>query len=184
MAGKDYYSILGVSRSATEKDIKAAFRRLARIHHPDVNPGNKSAEAKFKEINQAFEILSDADKRKKYDQYGENWQYGDQMADAARQQSSAGSRDYSQRQERTGQTFQYDEGDLDGIFGDLLGGRSGGFGRRTARARKGEDLEYEAEVTLEEVYNGTIRNISLQSQSPCSTCHGFQPVWITVHGSA
>jgi molecular chaperone DnaJ len=172
MAGKDYYSILGVSRGANEKDIKAAFRRLARIHHPDVNPGNKGAEAKFKEINQAFEVLSDPDKRKKYDQYGDNWQYGDQMAEAARQQTAAGGRGFGQQTDGSGQTFQYDEGDLEGIFGDLLGGRMGGFGRRTARPRKGQDLEYEVEVTLEEVYNGAVRNISLQSEVPCPTCRG------------
>ena len=172
MAGKDYYSILGVSRTATEKDIKAAFRRLARVYHPDVNPGNKGAEAKFKEINEAFEILSDPEKRKKFDQYGENWQYGDQMAEAARQQAASSGRSYTQQPGGGGQTFQYDEGDLEGIFGDLLGGRMGGFGRRTARPRKGQDLEYEVEVTLEEAFSGAIRNISLQSEVPCSTCRG------------
>ncbi|MBP1707027.1 MAG: chaperone DnaJ domain protein, partial [Chloroflexi bacterium] len=70
MAGKDYYRILGINRNATDKDIKAAYRRLARQHHPDVNPGNKAAEERFKEINQAYEVLSDVEKRKKYDQYG------------------------------------------------------------------------------------------------------------------
>jgi DnaJ-class molecular chaperone len=70
MAGKDYYTILGISRTATEKEIKSAYRRLARQYHPDVNPGNKSAEERFKLINEAFEVLSDAEKRKKYDQYG------------------------------------------------------------------------------------------------------------------
>ena len=70
MAGKNYYSILGVSRSASEREIKQAYRKLARKYHPDVNPGDKSAEAKFKEINQAYEVLSDKEKRSKYDQYG------------------------------------------------------------------------------------------------------------------
>ena len=82
MAVKDYYSILGVPRNASEKDIKQAYRKLARKYHPDVNPGDKSAEAKFKEINQAHEVLSDPEKRKKYDQFGENWQYADQFAKA------------------------------------------------------------------------------------------------------
>jgi molecular chaperone DnaJ len=177
MAGKDYYSILGVSRSATEKDIKAAFRKLARIYHPDVNPGNKEAEAKFKEMNQAFEILSDPEKRKKYDQYGDNWQYGDQMAEAARQQAAyqqatGGSRFYSNQSEGAGPVFETDESNLEGIFGDLLGGRMGGFGHRTAKPQKGQDLESEVEVTLEEVYNGTSRNISLRSQAQCATCKG------------
>ncbi len=172
MAGNDYYSILGVNRNATDKDIKAAFRRLARIHHPDVNPGNKSAEARFKEVNQAFEVLSDSEKRKKYDQYGENWQHGDQMAEAARQQAAAGREGFYRPQDGAGRSFQYDEGDLESIFGDLMGGRAGGFGRRTARPRRGQDLEYEVEVTLEEVFNGAIRNISLQSEVPCPTCRG------------
>src|SRR5512136_1246238 len=90
MAGKDYYSLLRVSRTASEKDIKQSYRRLARQYHPDVNPGNKSAEEKFKAINEAHDVLSDPEKRKKYDQYGENWQHGDQFAEAARQQSSYG----------------------------------------------------------------------------------------------
>lgn len=71
MAGKDYYSILGVKRDASEREIKQAYRRLARKHHPDINPGNKSAETKFKEINEAYEVLSDVEKRRKYDQFGD-----------------------------------------------------------------------------------------------------------------
>ncbi|HEX7474786.1 MAG TPA: DnaJ C-terminal domain-containing protein [Dehalococcoidales bacterium] len=170
MAAKDYYSVLGVSRSATDKDIKSAYRKLARQHHPDVNPGNKGAEERFKEINQAYEILSDTDKRKKYDQYGENWQYGEQMAEAARQQRSApGNFRYNQE---PGQSFQFEEEDLESVFGDLLGGRSSPFGRRAARAHRGQDLESGVEVSLEEAFNGTVRSISLRSEGPCSTCKG------------
>ena len=84
MTSKDYYSILGVNRDASEKDIRQAYRRLARQHHPDVNPGDKTAEAKFKAINEAYEVLSDKEKRKKYDQYGDKWQYADQFAQAQR----------------------------------------------------------------------------------------------------
>jgi DnaJ-class molecular chaperone len=73
MAKRDYYQILGVSRNASEKEIKQAYRRLARKHHPDVNPGDKSAEVKFKEINAAYEVLSNAEKRRKYDQFGDQW---------------------------------------------------------------------------------------------------------------
>ena len=75
----NYYDVLGISRSATEKDVRQAFRRLARQHHPDVNPGDKAAEQKFKEINEAYEALSDPEKRKKYDRFGENWKYADRM---------------------------------------------------------------------------------------------------------
>jgi curved DNA-binding protein CbpA len=82
MPGKDFYAILGVGRSASEKEIKQAYRRLARKYHPDVNPGDKTAEAKFKEINEAYEVLSDPEKRKKYDSYGDQWQYAEQFAKA------------------------------------------------------------------------------------------------------
>src|SRR5579862_6786245 len=75
---KDYYSTLGVAKTATAKEIKAAYRKLARKHHPDVNPGDKSAEVKIKELNEAYEVLSDADKRKKYDELGANWQQYEQ----------------------------------------------------------------------------------------------------------
>jgi molecular chaperone DnaJ len=168
MAAKDYYSILGISRTATDKEIKSAYRKLARQYHPDVNPGNKGAETRFKEINQAFEVLSDADKRKKYDQYGENWQYGEQMAQAARQQSAQPGWSFRE----PGQSEQFDESDLESVFGDLLGGRTSPFGRRTARSRRGRDIESEVEISLEEAFNGAIRNISLRSEEPCAACKG------------
>jgi molecular chaperone DnaJ len=175
MAAKDYYAILGVARNASEKEIKAAYRRLARQYHPDVNPGNKASEQKFKEINEAHEVLSDPDKRKKYDQYGENWQHGDQMAEAARQaQAQGGGWSFRQGGGAGQQGFNFEDSDLEGIFGDILGGRMGGSGfrRRQARPQKGEDLEYSVEVSLEEAFNGTIRNLSLQSDVLCAACGG------------
>src|SRR4030066_673630 len=87
MAGKNFYDILGLKKDATDKEIKQAFRRLARKHHPDVNPSDKSAEAKFKEINAAYEVLSDKEKRQKYDRFGDQWQYADQFAKAGAQQA-------------------------------------------------------------------------------------------------
>lgn len=164
MASKDYYSIMGVPRDASEQDIKKTYRRLARKYHPDVNPGNKSAEAKFKEINAAYEVLSDPEKRKKYDQFGDKWQYAEQFAGA---QPGAGGWDFSQAGDRASH-FEGADVDLDSIFGNLFGG---GF-RRQARPRKGEDIEYPIEVTLEEAYHGTTRNIALQSQEPCPGCRG------------
>jgi molecular chaperone DnaJ len=168
MAAKNYYELLGVKRDATEKDIKQAYRRLARRYHPDVNPGDKSAEAKFKEINAAYEILSDKEKRQKYDKYGEKWQYADQFEQAARQQPQW---DYSQ----DGGSYHFggDIGGMDSIFDDLFGGRGRArtSSRRTRQVR-GEDLESPVEVTLEEAYHGTTRTISLQVPEPCPTCQG------------
>ncbi len=114
MPGKDYYKTLGVERSAVEKDIKAAFRRLARKYHPDVNPGNKDAEARFKEINEAYEVLSDAEKRHKYDQYGDQWQSADQFAQqAGRQQQQGPAWEFH----RTGpEAAQFGTGGIDSLF--------------------------------------------------------------------
>src|SRR3990172_8103940 len=91
MVTKDFYSTLGVAKGASQKDIRSAYRKLARQHHPDVNANDKAAEARFKEINAAYEVLSDAGKRKKYDKYGDQWQYADQIEEM---QQSAGRRTY------------------------------------------------------------------------------------------
>ena len=162
MAGKDYYGILGVSRNASEREIKQAYRRLARQYHPDVNPGDKSAEAKFKQVNEAYEVLSDKEKRRKYDQFGDQWQYADQFAQAQRQQTPFW--DFSQ----TGGRLHFEE-DLGSLFGDLFGG---GIRSRRVRPRRGRDIEYPVEITLEEAYHGTKRTIALQTEEPCSSCKG------------
>jgi len=169
MAGKNYYDILGVKKEASEKEIKQAYRRLARKYHPDVNPGDTSAESKFKEINEAYEILSDKDKRPKYDKYGDKWQYADQFEQAGR-----GQQGFYQDFGPGGGSFQYEGniGDMDSILEHLFGGaRTGGFHRR-AQPRRGQDLESSVEVTLDEAYNGTSRTISLRVEEPCSVCKG------------
>jgi molecular chaperone DnaJ len=168
MAAKNYYDLLGLKKGATEKEIKQAYRRLARKYHPDVNPGDKSAEAKFKEINAAFEVLSDKDKRTKYDKYGDKWQYADQFEQAQQQQGFY--REYTPG-DSSGIHFGGDIGGLDSIFEELLGGSRRGFSRR-AQPRRGQDLESRVEVTLEEAYNGTSRTISLQVEEPCAVCKG------------
>ncbi len=170
---KDYYETLGVRRDATEKEIKQAYRRLARKYHPDVNPGDKNAEAKFKEINTAHEVLSDREKRVKYDKYGDKWQYADQFEKAGAAGGQPGA-PYYEFSPGDGEGFHFggDIGGMDSIFEELLqGGRSRVFSRR-ARPQRGQDLETPVEVTLEEAYSGTSRTISLQSEETCATCKG------------
>ncbi len=166
MAAKDYYQILGIKRGASEKEIKQAYRKLARKYHPDVNPGDKSAEAKFKEINAAYEVLSDPEKRKKYDRYGENWQYADQF--------SEWERPYGDASRRAGATFDFGDlfgmGDTGGIFDSLFRGFSA---RATSpRPRRGRDIEHHIEVTLEEAYHGCTRIIEMQAETTCHICNG------------
>jgi molecular chaperone DnaJ len=164
MAGKDYYQILGVSRNASEKEIKQAYRRSARKYHPDIHPGDKSAEAKFKEINAAYEVLSNPEKRKKYDQFGEQWEYADQFAKSGGQERVRW--DFG----RGGTGFAY--GDLGG-FGDVfssLFGDSGIGSRMKRRPRRGQDIESPIEVTLEEAYHGSARLMQLQTEEPCTAC--------------
>ncbi|MGQ9545606.1 MAG: DnaJ C-terminal domain-containing protein [Dehalococcoidia bacterium] len=166
MAAKDYYQILGVSRNASEREIKQAYRRLARQYHPDLNPGDKSAEAKFKEINSAYEVLSDPEKRKKYDQFGDKWEYAEQFAKSG---GPGGVRwDFS----KGGTTFEY--GDLSGlgdIFSTLFG--DSGIGFKTNRGpQRGQDIESPVELTLEEAYHGSTRLMQLQTEEPCTACGG------------
>jgi molecular chaperone DnaJ len=166
MPGKDFYAILGVGRSASEKEIKQAYRRLARKYHPDVNPGDKTAETKFKEINEAYEVLSDTTKRASYDRYGDQWQHAEQFAKAGQ----GAQWDFNKGGTYT--TFDFgDLGDLGDIFGGVFQGFGGGAGtaRRSARVRS---MEYPVEVTLEEAYHGAKRVLQLQAEEPCSVCGG------------
>lgn len=165
MAGKSFYDVLGVSRSSSEKEIRQAYRRLARKHHPDVNPGDEQAEQRFKEINRAYEVLSDAEKRRKYDRYGEQWEQAEAF-ERAREAGGGGGQWF-------GQTF-----DLGDLFGRASRGRGGPFegifesffGRRGPT--RGQNVEYVTEVTLEEAFHGATRRIGLQSQEACGTCGG------------
>jgi len=158
MPKRDYYDILGVSRKATAKEIKQAYRRLARKHHPDVNPGDKSAEAKFKEINQAYEVLSDPGKRKKYDRFGQQWEHADQFAQAGWQRQA---RDFG-RGRATVFEFAGDD-NLGSIFDSILRDFQMG-GREASRPRKGRDVESPVEVSLEEAFYGTTRVLQLQNK--------------------
>ena len=179
MAGKDYYSILGIPRNAPDKDVKAAYRKLARKYHPDVNPGDKGAEGRFKEVNEAFEVLSDAGKRKKYDQYGSDYENAEAFARARQQQAQQQYGTYGRGGGGGAPFTTYetsDMGDLSEVFESLFKGFGTGGGARAGgrRApRRGQDIEHPVEVTLEEAYNGTRRVMELQSQQACPACQGM-----------
>ena len=151
MAYIDYYKILGVDKNASEDDIKKAYRRLARKHHPDLNPNDKEAHIKFQQINEANEVLSDPEKRKKYDEYGENWKHAEQFEQARQQQ---GQQQRSQQQWGGGQDFsgEFSGEHFSDFFESLFGGRASG-GRAGGQARfRGQDYNAELQLTLRQAY--------------------------------
>ena len=157
---RDYYEVLGVSKGASDDEIKKAYRKLAKKYHPDVNPGDQAAEAKFKEVNEAYSILSDKEKRARYDQFGHagvDPNYG------------AGG---------PGGGFGFDMGDIDlgDIFGSFFGGGFGGFGGSSSARRngpqKGESLRANLTITFEEAAFGCEKEISLNRSEECGACHG------------
>ncbi len=171
----DYYHTLGVARTATEEEIKKAYRKLARQYHPDINPGDQAAEEKFKEINEAYEVLSDPEKRRRYDQLGANYQAGADFTPPPGWQTASG--------------MPFDFGDLfsggGGARAEARGARRGGgfsdffetlFGARgggpAGFAQRGQDIRAELELTLEEAHRGTARAVTLQVPVPCPACGG------------
>ena len=171
MEYKDYYKILGVDKTASQKQIKKAYRRLSRKHHPDVNPGDKTAEARFKEINEAHEVLSDPEKRKKYDELGANWQQWQRMGRDPRgfdwSQWSAGGQPGSGRvhvEYRDLEDLFGEGGGFSDFFRNVFGGTRGATYSQRPRNRRGQDLEHTVEVTLEEAHSGTKRILQMDHQ--------------------
>ena len=162
---RDYYEVLGVSKGASDAEIKKAYRKLAMKYHPDYNPGDKDAEAKFKEINEANEVLSDPKKRQLYDQYGFA---GVDPTYAA--QNGGGPGGFS--------GFGGDGVDLGDIFGDIFGGGFGGFGGSSRQAnnpnapRKGQDIRVRITLSFDEAVHGCKKNITITRQQECTACHG------------
>ncbi|HEU4686762.1 MAG TPA: DnaJ C-terminal domain-containing protein [Vicinamibacterales bacterium] len=173
---KDYYATLGVPKTASEKEIKQAFRKLARKHHPDVNPGDKVAESKFKEINEAYEVLGDSDKRKKYDELGANWRMYEQQARTGGQPFGGGWSPGQGGARTSYRTMTPEE--MEDLFGDsnpfsdffttFFGGEgfasAGSREPRGARGRRrpGRDIENEIELNLEDAYHGATRRLLLR----------------------
>jgi DnaJ-class molecular chaperone len=162
---RDYYEVLGVPRTATGQEIQKEYRKLARKYHPDVNPGDKSAEEKFKEINEAYQVLSDTEKRKKYDELGSNWQAGSDFTPPPGWQG-AGRADF--------RDIFGDGGGQNGFsdFFESMFGRRGGGRAGAAFRSKGSNVEAEIGLTLEEVHHGITRAITFQAIEPCSNCGG------------
>jgi len=161
---KDYYKILGVDKNSSADEIKKAYRKLALKYHPDKNENNKTAEEKFKEINEANEVLSDPEKKKKYDELGANWNQYSQQGN--RDDSFDWSKWTSQRQGRSnaysGESDFGDQGEFSNFFESIFGS---GFGRRGNAKTKGQDYQAEIEVSLEDAYSGTARRIEVNGKT-------------------
>jgi molecular chaperone DnaJ len=186
---KDYYKILGLPKTATEKEIKAAYRSLARKYHPDVNSGDKSAEDKFKDVGEAYDVLSDTDKRSKYDQFGDQWKSYSQSSgfnpNVGGGQPGGRSPDFDFGGAGGGQ------GSIDDFLSSLFGGAGGGsagpgggFGGFSGRSpgrvspQAQEDVEYPVEITLEEAYKGTSRSFTVSIPETCGQCGGAGAVTV------
>ena len=153
MAKKDYYDVLGVEHGADEKAIKRAYKKLAMQYHPDRTKGDKAKEEKFKEIQEAYEILGDKEKRAAYDQYGH----------AAFEQGGMGGGGFG---------GGFSGADFGDIFGDMFGDIFGGGGRGRQRVVRGEDLRYDIQITLEEAVKGTTKDIQINTLAHCDSCDG------------
>ena len=154
---RDYYEVLGVQKNASDQEIKKAYRKLAKENHPDLNPGNKEAEARFKEINEAYEILSDGDKRSRYDQFG-----------FAGVDPTSGAGGFG----GGGVEGGFDFGDLGDIFGSFFGGGFGGGARTRNGPQRGESLRMGVTVSFEEAAFGCEREVTVERVEQCGTCKG------------
>jgi DnaJ-class molecular chaperone len=195
MEFKDYYATLGVTKTATDKEIKQAFRKLARKYHPDVNPGDKQAETRFKELNEANEVLGDPAKRKKYDELGANWRMYEQAAAQGGANpfgdqwnvnpggAPGGFRTMTQEEmeEMFGDANPFSDF-FTTFFGGGLGGtetRRGGGSRARTRQRPGRDVEHEIELTLEDAFHGATRRLSLKHDGHARTVDVRIPAGVT-----
>jgi curved DNA-binding protein len=184
MEFKDYYATLGVTKAASEKEVKQAYRKLARKFHPDVNPGDKAAEARFKDINEAYEVLGDSAKRAKYDELGANWRQYEQAGPGGANPFAGGWNVNTGGGQGGYRTMTQEE--MEDLFGDshpfsdfftTFFGGGGGDGataggrhsRGRARARGGRDIEHELDLTLDEAYHGTTKRLALSHGGPSRT---------------
>lgn len=164
MAFIDYYKILGVSKNATEKEIKNAYRKMARKHHPDLNPNNAEAEKLFKQANEANEVLSDPEKRKKYDKYGENWQHSEAYEQQAQQQRQQRSYGGGQEGFGDGGFGGFGGGDFSDFFNSMFGGGPAGGGRQSQRYR-GQDMNAKLQLDLRDIMESKKQTITVNGKN-------------------
>ncbi|MAP81224.1 MAG: molecular chaperone DnaJ [Aequorivita sp.] len=154
----DYYKVLGLDKSASTADIKKAYRKLARKYHPDLNPNDTAAQQKFQQVNEANEVLSDPEKRKKYDQYGKDWQHADAYEEARKQQQSQG---FNRQQTYTSGGQGFDDSQFSDFFESMFGGGFSSGGRRRAAQFKGQDLNATLRLNLTDVLQSQKQTINL-----------------------
>ncbi len=178
----DYYKILEIDKSASDADIKKAYRKLARKYHPDLNPNDANAKKKFQQINEANEVLSDPEKRKKYDKYGKDWQHGEAYEQARQQQQSYGGGGGQYQ----GGGFEFEGGDFSDFFESMFGGAaSGGGGRRNVKYR-GQDINANLQLDIREVFTSkkqtlTVNGKNIRLTIPAGVENG-QTIKIKGHG--
>ena len=164
MAKADYYEILGVKKGATDAELKAAYRKAAMKHHPDKNPGDKAAEEKFKEANEAYDVLKDPQKRAAYDQFGHGaFEHGG---------GGRGGQGFSGGQGFNGFGFDFSAGGFSDIFSDIFSDFAGGGRRPRAAERRGEDLRYDVDIKLGTAFSGGIEKLKFRRQGRCKSCAG------------
>lgn len=187
----DYYKLLELDKSASQADIKKAYRKLARKYHPDLNPNNKEAQLRFQQINEANEVLSDPEKRKKYDQYGKDWQHADAYEEAKKQQQASGGRDYSGGGFGGGQgsysySGNFDDDTFSDFFEDMFGSGPRAHGSGRGRHFKGQDFNAELQLNLSDVYTShkqtlTVNGKNIRLTIPAGVENG-QTIKIKGHG--
>jgi curved DNA-binding protein len=175
----DYYKVLGVDKNATQEDIKKAYRKLARKYHPDVNPNDQEAHKKFQQVNEANEVLSDPEKRKKYDQYGKDWQHGEQFEQARHQSRQRGF-------ERETFTGDFSDSEFSDFFNSMFGAMGGGGFRQRHTKFRGEDYHAELHLNLTDVYKThqqvlTVNGKNIRITVPAGVENG-QKIKIKGHG--
>ncbi|SKB53434.1 curved DNA-binding protein [Salegentibacter holothuriorum] len=187
----DYYKLLEIDKSASQADIKKAYRKLARKYHPDLNPNNKEAQLRFQQINEANEVLSDPEKRKKYDQYGKDWQHADAYEEAKKQQQASGGRAYSGGGFGGGQggysySGNFDDDTFSDFFEEMFGSGARAHGSGRGRHFKGQDFNAELQLKLSDVYTShkqtlTVNGKNIRLTIPAGVENG-QTIKIRGHG--